>query len=1043
MQTRVSGLTKGLAEAFQAPGSAYRGAPFWAWNGKLEPEELRRQIRLMHRMGLGGFFMHSRVGLDTAYLSDAWFACVDACIDEAGKLDMQAWLYDEDRWPSGAAGGLVTRNPDFRRRYVEMEVVSRPAGWKRAGDVLAVFAARVNGRTVAGARRLPSGRTPRRLGRGESLLVFRVVTEPCTSWYNGQAYLDTLNPAAVREFIRVTHETYRARCGTHFGKRIPGIFTDEPNIGHGEAAWTGALPRVFKTRYGYAILDHLPELFLDPADGSMSRARYHYHDCITHLFVDAFARQIGAWCARSGMLHTGHLLAEDNLMSQTAVAGSAMRFYEHMQAPGMDLLTQYWRVIDTAKQVSSAARQFGRRWRLTETYGCTGWDFPFAGHKALGDWQIAMGINLRCQHLAWYTMEGEAKRDYPAGIFYQSPWWEQYGKVEDYFARILAVMTRGSEVRDILVVHPIESMWTLYRRGEGAFTKPDGYARTLPALRDTLLAANLDFDYGDEEILSRHARVTRDAAGPLLRVGKAVYRVVVVPPLHTVRASTIRLLERFRRRGGRVIFAGPAPGHVDALPSGDAAALAARCVPAPPSGPRLARAAADGGRRIAIVDADGREIAATLHLLREDRDAAYLFVVNTGYTAAQLKRLEMNQDLHITQRTAAFPDVRIRGLDGFAGRPLELDPDSGAVYGAAARRRGAGWEIRTNLPALGSRLFVIPRAATRNSPPPRRAERTVRSRALTRSAWPVTLTEPNVLVLDRPAFRIGAGRPRAAQEILRVDFAVRDALGVPRRGGQMTQPWARPKHKTPRGTDVELVYRFAADAIPSGELFLALERPDTFTADVNGQALCMDAECGWWCDRSLRRIPVDPACLRIGSNTVRLRCRYDETHPGLEIVYLLGDFGARVSGADAVLTAAPRTLRVGNWVKQGLPFYAGSVAYETTVRPKLKRGERLVLRVPRYAGAAVRVLANGAEAGVIAWEPNTVDLTPRVDGEPLRLRIEVIGTRRNSHGPLHLADPAPVWTGPAQYVTTGTDWSEAYRLAPMGLLAAPVLETRR
>jgi hypothetical protein len=1043
MSKRVAGLPKGLTETFEAPGSAYRGAPFWAWNGRLEPEELRRQIRLMHRMGLGGFFMHSRVGLDTAYLSEAWLECVDACIDEATQLDMRAWLYDEDRWPSGAAGGLVTRKPEFRRRYVEMDVVARPAGAKRDGETLAVFAARVKGRTVADARRLPRGRTPGHLARGESLLVFRVVAEPCSSWYNDQAYLDTLSHAAVREFIRVTHETYRRRCGAQFGKRIPGIFTDEPNIGHGQASWTGALPRVFKARYGYDLLDHLPELFLDPADGSMSRARYHYHDCITHLFVDAFARQIGEWCDRNAMLHTGHLLAEDSLASQTAVAGGAMRFYEYMQAPGMDLLTQYWRVYDTAKQVSSAARQFGRHWRLSETYGCTGWDFPFAGHKALGDWQVALGITLRCQHLAWYTMEGEAKRDYPAGIFYQSPWWELYGKVEDYFARILAVMTRGSEVRDILVVHPIESMWTLFRRGDAAIPKRDGYARTLAALRDTLLAANLDFDYGDEEIMSRHARVSRDASGPVLRVGRAAYRVVVVPPLRTVRASTLKLLERFRRRGGTVIFAGAAPGHVDALPSGDAAALAARCVAAPPSGPRLARAAGAGGRRISIVDATGREIAATLHLLREDRDAAYLFVVNTGYTAAQLRRLDMNEDLRVSQRTAAFPDVRVRGLDGFAGRPLELDPDSGAVLGAKARRRGKGWEIRTDLPALGSRLFVIPRAAARSVPPPRPTRRTVRSRPLTRKAWPVTLTEPNVLVLDRPESRIGTGRPRPVQEILRVDFAVRDALGIPRRGGRMVQPWARPRRKNPRATDVELVYRFAADALPSGELFLALERPDTFTAEVNGHALCMDAECGWWCDRSLRRIPVDPAFLRTGANTVRLRCRYDENHPGLEIAYLLGEFGVCVTGTEVTLTAPPRTLRIGNWVKQGLPFYSGSVAYETMLRPKLKRGERIVLRVPRYAGVAVRVLANGTEAGVIAWEPNEIDLTPRLDGEALRLRIEVIGSRRNSHGPLHLADPSPVWTGPAQYVTTGEEWSEDYRLAPMGLLAAPVLDTRR
>lgn len=99
---------------FKSPGPDFRGAPFWAWNAKLEPEELIRQIRLMKEMGLGGFFMHARVGLNTEYLGKEWFECVKACIAEAEKLGMNAWLYDEDRWPSGAAGSFVTREDRFQ-----------------------------------------------------------------------------------------------------------------------------------------------------------------------------------------------------------------------------------------------------------------------------------------------------------------------------------------------------------------------------------------------------------------------------------------------------------------------------------------------------------------------------------------------------------------------------------------------------------------------------------------------------------------------------------------------------------------------------------------------------------------------------------------------------------------------------------------------------------------------------------------------------------------------------------------------------------------
>lgn len=115
--------TDELFTAFQNPGAVWRGKPFWAWNGRLDKTELLRQVHVMKEMGLGGFFMHSRVGLVTEYLGDEWFECINACADEAEKLGMEAWLYDEDRWPSGSAGGLVTQNPEFRMRFLRCTVV--------------------------------------------------------------------------------------------------------------------------------------------------------------------------------------------------------------------------------------------------------------------------------------------------------------------------------------------------------------------------------------------------------------------------------------------------------------------------------------------------------------------------------------------------------------------------------------------------------------------------------------------------------------------------------------------------------------------------------------------------------------------------------------------------------------------------------------------------------------------------------------------------------------------------------------------------------
>ncbi len=454
---------------FESPDCKFRGKPFWAWNGKLKPSELRRQIRVFKKMGLGGFFMHSRVGLDTEYLGEEWFDCVRACIEEAERLNMEAWLYDEDRWPSGAAGGIVTTNPEYRQRHLIMECWENPDDFAWTPETIAAFTAKLDGGKARDVERLEPN-SSKKTRSGKDLLAFKVELNPPTPWHNGQTYLDTMNEEAVREFIEVTHEKYSKEIGDNFGKLVPGIFTDEPNYGNfmkDRLPWTDRLPAVFKKRYGYDLIPHIVELLFEVEGRQISQPRYHYRDCITHLFVEAFARQIGEWCDKNNIEHTGHVLSEENLTSQTKVVGSAMRFYEHMQAPGIDILTERRRELNTAKQCSSIANQFDRQWRLTETNGCTGWDLSFESHKAIGDWQAACGINLRCQHLSWYTMQGQAKRDYPASISYQSPWWEFYDKVEGYFARVHAALNRGREVRDLLVIHPVESVWAMCNAGPG------------------------------------------------------------------------------------------------------------------------------------------------------------------------------------------------------------------------------------------------------------------------------------------------------------------------------------------------------------------------------------------------------------------------------------------------------------------------------------------------------------------------------------------------------------------------------------------------
>ena len=289
-------------------------------------------------------------------------------------------------------------------------------------------------------------------------------------WFNNQAYSDTLNPEAIDEFIELTHEAYYKSVGSSFGRTVPAIFTDEPQFTPKQPLnfaaeqtdiflpWTRALPEIYEETYHENLLEHLPELFWELPEGKLSAVRWRFENLVTDLFVKTYCRKIGDWCREHNLYLTGHVMGEGSLSDQTQAVGDAMRCYRAFVLPGIDMLCDFHEYT-TAKQTASIVHQNGAEGMLSELYGVTGWDYDFRGYKLQGDWQAALGVTVRVPHLAWMTMKGEAKRDYPASISYQSPWSEEFSMIEDHFARLNTALTRGKPVVRVAVVHPIESYW--------------------------------------------------------------------------------------------------------------------------------------------------------------------------------------------------------------------------------------------------------------------------------------------------------------------------------------------------------------------------------------------------------------------------------------------------------------------------------------------------------------------------------------------------------------------------------------------------------
>lgn len=991
------------------PGSGFRGAPFWAWNSKLEPEELRRQIRNMKQMGLGGFFMHSRVGLNTEYLGDEWFECIRACIDEAEKQGMNAWLYDEDRWPSGAGGGFVTKDIRFRRRNLQIATL-KTVDYKD-GD-LAWFAARIDGTAAYSPRRLKQGEA---LHEGETFLRFHVQIDEPNSWYNGQTYLDTMNPEAVKKFIEVTHEKYAKEIPESLGKTVPGIFTDEPNY----STWTDGVPARFREMYGYDLLDHLPELYYDVDGKKTSRVRLNYYNVLTDLFVSSFSKQIGEWCERHNMEFTGHVLCEDNVVSQTWVVGAAMRFYEYMQSPGIDLLTEHWNIFNTAKQCVSMAHQFGRKTRLSETYGCTGWDFPFEGHKALGDWQTALGINLRCQHLAWYSMEAEAKRDYPASISYQSPWCKRYPAVEDYFARLNAALSEGEEIRNLLVIHPIESTWFGRALCLCSEQELNEEKNRLVHLSNQILKDNVDFDFGDEEVMSRHGSVS----GGTISIAKASYKAVLIPEMRTIRKTTLALLKEFAQNGGQVVYIGDAPEFVDGFASDEAKEiyrLFTRTTPA-----NAAKDVENAAREVSVTE-NCTQIAPILYGLRRAGDLATLFLCNTSldWTDEQMD-VPMVRD-----RALSFENAEVAWKLPEEWDVYELNLSNGERYAVSSEYRDGKRIFRTSFARLESRLFIACAENIANAerkPEKRIFQQTVRLP----ERWNATIDDFNVFVLDHASYSIDGSYYSLKDYILKIDGHLREILGKQPRGGAMVQPWLSAKEKTPERTlDLKLRYEFECEFLPD-ELYLGIERPDLYTCLLNGTEFKAE-ECGFWCDRSMRKLKLPVDLLKKGINHLELRTAYHELMPGLEAIFLLGSFGVR----GETITALPDTLNIGDWCSQGFQNYAGNLTCRTTFLRPDSNGS-VILEIPAWRGVALGVSVNGSEQTMLPWPPYRLDISQYLKDGENTLEIEVYGHRRNSHGPFYLHEKWPAWTGPAQF----RFYQETERqLVPCGLLETPLLK---
>ncbi len=491
----------------------YRPVPFWSWNEKLDVDESKHQVALMDSVGIGGFFMHARGGLQTEYMSEEWFDNVSACIDEAQSRDMHPWAYDENGWPSGFGNGKVNgKGLKYQQKYIRYKACS-PDEFPSDDNIIY---------------------------KGDNYYLFYDVNP---------FYVDTLDGDVIADFINEIYEPYFKRYGSSFD----GFFTDEPQISRNGIPWSFIIPDEYQKAYGEPIYPHLVELFV--AQGDWQRTRMRFWKLVTELFSKNFMKQIYDWCHAHGLKFTGHLVLEENLHSQLTSNGACMPHYEYLDIPGMDWLGRPIFQCLTMAQLASAAAQTGKKQILSETFACCGHNVGHDELKRNYEWMLVRGINLMCQHLEGYSLRGIRKRDYPPAMYCQQPWWADYNMFNDAMSRVGMLIAEGKILCDTLVMHPQTSAWICY--DDGVCAHLGEYNKALIDIMNTLESKHIQYHLGDEILMERHGRVE----GNKLVIGNMSYSKVIIPPHIAFLENTETLLAQFKAAGGMIVTAEEIPAN--------------------------------------------------------------------------------------------------------------------------------------------------------------------------------------------------------------------------------------------------------------------------------------------------------------------------------------------------------------------------------------------------------------------------------------------------------------------------------------------------
>ncbi|MBI5010253.1 MAG: hypothetical protein HZB98_11535, partial [Bacteroidia bacterium] len=716
-----------LSSQFNEPPAEYASGPLFVWNEKITKEEIDSFLISFKEQGIMQPFIHPRPGLVTEYLSEEWFDLYRYTVEKGKELGMKVWIYDENSYPSGFAGGHVpdqmpeSYNQGQGLTMTKVETLPDTAG--KYYLILKDEEGKITDVTAA----LSSEK-----GKKGSYLLFAKTYNAKSDWYGGFNYVDLLLPGVTQKFIDITMTGYEKNIGSEFGNTVPGTFTDEPQISSpGGIRWTPDLFEVFIKQWKYDLKPNLPSLYEEVGD--WKKVRNNYTQTLLQLFIDRWAKPWYAYCEEKGLIFTGHYWEHE--WPNMHLGGDNMAMYAWHQMPAIDMLFNQFNDsssfaqfgnVRAVKELASAANQTGRQRKLSETYRGSGWDLTFRDMKRNGDWEYALGVNFLNQHLTYFTMSGARKYDYPPTFDYHEPWWNDYRYINDHYARLSLALSAGRQINDILVIEPSTSAW-LYDSYVKQNPRCHEIGQAFQSFITKLEKSQVEYDLGSENIMKDLGSVS---AGKL-KVGKISYSRVVIPPYtENLDLSTFELITKFVSSGGTLIaFSEPT------LVNGS-------------KNDELTKFFSDNSATIIKASDLNNEIIAK-HFSGEE----IIFNTEDGGTLYHQRRVLSDGQLIFLVNSDLETDVK-GSLTVKGSEAAELNTLTGEIYGYPVKAVDGRVSLSFSIPPAGSLLLFIPENGNNFVVPLRQIPSKV-----VESLFPVTVTRDreNALMIDFCDIDLGNG----------------------------------------------------------------------------------------------------------------------------------------------------------------------------------------------------------------------------------------------------------------------------------------------